>query len=386
MADFINRDLEKNVAAATPPAAVVIIGPRRCGKTTFLRQLVKTLSGETRWFNCDYASDAQQLRIGSKSDAEALLRLAPNIVIDEAQRVPDIELLLKMLVDCNETLPSPSRIFVTGSSALELAASTAESAVGRIKQRRMWPLSMHEIAGVRSWAYVQENLGSFMVYGTNPLVVKDPENAADILADYTDGILFKDLFQLAEIRRNSKFVDLVTMLCRRIGSEVNFESLGRDLGLSRMTVVRYVDLLELCSIVKVVGSYAKNLDNELKKGKKIYFTDLGIRNALLGDFSPISSRPDAGAIWENFFFMERLKMHDTLRDRKRMYFWRTKGVKPAEVDLLEVEDQSMQAFECKLSSKAHHKSEKEFVEAYPDCGINVATPANCLRYFDFSPA
>lgn len=381
MSEFIPRALEKVIGGATPPNAVVVIGPRRCGKTTFLRHFVKTLGQETRWLNCDLPADVNQLHFVSQGDVETFLRQAPIIVIDEAQRVPDIGLVIKTLVDINELRDQPSRIFITGSSSLELANGVKESAVGRVKERRMWPLAMQEIANHRSWGYVHENLSNFLVYGTYPAVVKDFESAWDVLNDYVDGILFKDLFQMAEIRRNNKFVDLVTALCYRIGSEINYESLGRDLDLSKLTVQRYINLLELCSIVKVVPSYSKNLDNELKKGKKVYFTDVGVRNALIGDFSPFSTRADAGALWENFFYMERVKMHDTLRDRKKMYFWRTKGYQPKELDFVEVVNQRMEGFECKLSDRASANVGVDFKKSYPACQIHVVTPNNCLPFF-----
>ena len=183
-----------------------------------------------------------------------------------------------------------------------------------------------------------------MIYGTYPAAVKDFEGAIDTLSDYVDGILFKDVFKLADIRRNSRFVDLVSLLAYRIGSEVSLESLG----------------------------------NELKKGKKIYFMDLGIRNALIGDFSPLSERPDAGQLWENFFFMERVKIHDTLRDRKRIFFWHTKTNKPNKLDFTEVRNREMEAFECKLSEKAKAKPGNAFLSAYPECRIHVVTPSNAL--------
>lgn len=378
MTDFVRREIESAIANATPPAAAVIIGPRRCGKTTFLRNLAASYDGETRWLNCDLPAASARLNFETENDVDAFLRLAPTIVIDEAQRVPNIGLILKMLVDRNELRERPSRIFVTGSSSLDLADGIKESAVVRIAERRMWPFSMKEIAGHRSWGFVEDNLSNFMIYGTYPAAVKDFEGAIDTLTDYVDGILFKDVFKLADIRRSSRFVDLVSLLACRIGSEVSLESLGNDLGINRLTVERYIDLLERCAIIKVVPSYSKNLGNELKKGRKIYFTDLGIRNALIGDFSPLSERPDAGQLWENFFFMERVKIHDTLRDRKRIFFWRTKTNKPNKLDFIEVRNREMEAFECKLSEKAKAKPGKAFLSAYPECRIQVVTPSNAL--------
>lgn len=272
MPDFVRRGIEFAIANATASAAAVIIGPRRCGKTTFLRNLVTSYEGEARWLNCDLPGASARLNFDTENDVDAFLRLAPTIIIDEAQRVPNIGLILKMLVDRNELSERPSRIFVTGSSSLDLADGIKESAVGRIAERRMWPFSMKEIARHRSWGFVEDNLSNFMIYGTYPAAFNDFEGAIDTLSDYVDGILFKDVFKLADIRRNSRFVDLVSLLAYRIGSEVSLESLGNDLGLNRLTVERYIDLLERCAIIKVVPSYSKSLSNELKKGKKIYPT------------------------------------------------------------------------------------------------------------------
>lgn len=381
MTDFISRALEENIASAPPPQAIVIIGPRRCGKTTFLKNLIKKTDGSVRWFNCDLASDVNTLRLETKADVEATLRLARIIVIDEAQKVPNIGNVIKLLVDANEERENPVRIFVTGSSSLSLASGIQESSVGRFRLRHMWPFSIQELATHFGWGYVQENLENFMVYGCYPSVVNNFDDAVDTLIGYREGFLYRDLLQLAEIRRSSTLSNLVTKLSYRIGSEINYESLGSELGINRLTVERYINLLEQCRIIKVVPSFSKNLDNELKKGKKIYFTDLGIRNAVIEDFSPFSSRADAGAIWENFFFMERLKLHDTALDRKRQFFWRTKENKPKELDLIEVCDQSMQAFECKLSENAQAKPGSAFFKAYPECDIHVVTPRNALGFF-----
>ena len=381
MTDFIRRAQEESVAKATPPQAVVIIGPRRCGKTTFLKELVKGYPGGVRWFNCDLQSHVELLQPKTTGDVEAILRMAPTLVIDEAQKVPGIGNVLKLLVDANERREDPVRIFVTGSSSLQLSSGVKESAVGRFKERRLWPFSMKELADHWNWGYVQENLENFMVFGCNPQVIANFDEAPETLINYREGLLFRDLLQLADLRRSTQLTDLLTKLSYRIGSVISYDSLGREICLSRATVQRYIDLLELCAIIKVVPSYSRNLDNELKKGKKIYFTDLGVRNALIEDFSPFSSRADAGAIWENFFFMERLKIHDFSLDRKRMFFWRNKEHRPKEIDFLEVRDQQMAAFECKLSPKAQANPGKAFRKAYPDCPIQVVTPQNALTFF-----
>lgn len=185
-----------------------------------------------------------------------------------------------------------------------------------------------------------------MTYGTYPNAFIDSENARRTLRDYCDGILYKDLFKLSGVRLNNKFEVLVRVLAYNIGSEVNYDYLSRETGLNKTTVADYVTLLEQCNIVRLCPSYAKNLANEIKKGKKIYFVDTGIRNAIINDFSPMPARRDrdAGALWENFFFIERLKLHSLRQDSISMYFWLTSGNKTHELDFVEVKDGKNESF------------------------------------------
>ena len=176
------------------------------------------------------------------------------------------------------------------------------------------------------------------IYGTYPAVFTDPDHAESTLRNYCDCVLYKDLFALAGIRQNEKFMHLVKLLAYNVGSEVNYDNLARDTGLSRTTVADYLQLLEQCFIIKICPSFSRNLSNELKKGKKVYFCDNGVRNAIIGDFSPMVARPsqDGGALWENFFFMERVKLHSIRNDFTDMYFWRTTSNNPHELDFLEL--------------------------------------------------
>ena len=377
--DLIKRGIQDSVDGQTPPKAVLIFGARRIGKTTLLEQIVDR--NTSAWYTGDSYSDIERLKLLSEGDVKTLLFQSDTLIIDEAQRIPDIGLLLKRLVDMNMTLDSPVRIFVTGSSSLELAKGIKESAVGRLVQRQMWPLSVTELAQApkSSWAKVLRDLDWHLVYGMFPEVYNEPQKARILLKDYVDGILFKDLFSLGGIRLNSKFEVLVRLLAYSVGSEVSYDSLARETGLNKTTVADYITLLEQCFIVKVCPSYAKNLANELKKGKKVYFCDNGIRNAIIENFDPLPSRHDRGALWENFFFMERVKLHSLLQDFCRIYFWRTSGKKTNELDFIEVIDGKMQAFECKLSPKAEAKPGPDFEAAYPDCPINVVSPATMLK-------
>lgn len=376
---YIQRELQPQITRETPPKAVVIFGARQIGKTTLLTELSQ-YEKSVRWFNGDLITDHRQLQFSSSTDVELTLRQADTIIIDEAQRFPNIGLILKQLVDVNVRLNLGKKIFATGSSSLELAKGVKESAVGRLVHRQMWPLSISEIAAAKGWGEISQNIERLMIYGTYPAVFTDPDHAEPTLRNYCDGVLYKDLFALAGIRQNEKFMHLVKLLAYNVGSEVNYDNLARDTGLSRTTVADYLQLLEQCFIIKICPSFSRNLSNELKKGKKVYFCDNGVRNAIIGDFSPMVARPsqDGGALWENFFFMERVKLHSIRNDFTDMYFWRTTSNNPHELDFLEVKNERIRAFECKLSSSAKARPGK-FTTAYPDAPIDTVTPDDLMR-------
>lgn len=376
---YIQRELQPQITRETPPKAVVIFGARQIGKTTLLTELSQ-YEKSVRWFNGDLITDHRQLQFSSLTDVELTLRQADTIIIDEAQRFPNIGLILKQLVDVNVRLNLGKKIFATGSSSLELAKGVKESAVGRLVHRQMWPLSISEIAAAKGWGEISQNIERLMIYGTYPAVFTDPDHAESTLRNYCDGVLYKDLFALAGIRQNEKFMHLVKLLAYNVGSEVNYDNLARDTGLSRTTVADYLQLLEQCFIIKICPSFSRNLSNELKKGKKVYFCDNGVRNAIIGDFSPMVARPsqDGGALWENFFFMERVKLHSIRNDFTDMYFWRTTSNNPHELDFLEVKNERIRAFECKLSSSAKARPGK-FTTAYPDAPIDTVTPDDLMR-------
>lgn len=376
---YIQRELQPQIIRETPPKAVVILGARQIGKTTLVSEL-SLHEKSVRWFNGDLNTDHRLLQFSSTTDVELTLRQADTIVIDEAQRFPNIGLILKQLIDENIRLNLGKKIFATGSSSLELAKGVKESAVGRLVHRQMWPLSISEIAAAKGWGEICQNIERLMIYGTYPAVFTDPDHAEATLRNYCDGVLYKDLFALAGIRKNEKFMHLVQLLAFNVGSEVNYDNLARDTGLSKTTVAEYLQLLEQCFIIKICPSFSRNLSNELKKGKKVYFCDNGVRNAIIGDFSPMAARrgQDASALWENFFFMERVKFHSIRNDLTDMYFWRTTSNNPHKLDFLEVKNEKIRAFECKLSpsAKARHK---KFTTAYPDAPIQTVTPDDLMK-------
>lgn len=365
---YIRRELEAPILRGTlRNRAELILGPRQVGKSTMLDHLVQNqrfikLTGE----------DEDDLSI--LADPKTFLTLTqqfPNVIIDEAQFVPNIGRVIKRLVDNNTT---DSRIFVTGSSALDLGGHLKESAAGRFNSYNLWPLSLEELAEHSSWIEVKRQINDRMIYGCHPDVINDPAHAKEYLLDFTDSILYKDLFKLAEVRKPADLTKLVTFLAANVGSEIRYGSIASELGIQNKTIERYVDLLASCFILKVVPSWSRNPTAELKLSKKIYFYDNGIRNALLKNFAPVPAREDKGALWENLFFTERLKLHAFRRDGGEIYFWRTK--KQHEMDFIEIVNGTIAAFECKAGNKINSTSIKAFSRAYPNIPVTVVSPDN----------
>lgn len=365
---YIRRELEAPILRGTlRNRAELILGPRQVGKSTMLDHLVQNqrfikLTGE----------DEDDLSI--LADPKTFLTLTqqfPNVIIDEAQFVPNIGRVIKRLVDNNTT---DSRIFVTGSSALDLGGHLKESAAGRFNPYNLWPLSLEELAEHSSWIEVKRQINDRMIYGCHPDVINDPAHAKEYLLDFTDSILYKDLFKLAEVRKPTDLTKLVTFLAANVGSEIRYGSIASELGIQNKTIERYVDLLASCFILKVVPSWSRNPTAELKLSKKIYFYDNGIRNALLKNFAPVPAREDKGALWENLFFTERLKLHAFRRDGGEIYFWRTK--KQHEMDFIEIVNGTIAAFECKAGNKINSTSIKAFSRAYPNIPVTVVSPDN----------
>lgn len=365
---YIHRELEAPILRGTlRNRAELILGPRQVGKSTMLDHLVQNqrfikLTGE----------DEDDLSI--LADPKTFLTLTqqfPNVIIDEAQFVPNIGRVIKRLVDNNTT---DSRIFVTGSSALDLGGHLKESAAGRFNSYNLWPLSLEELAEHSSWIEVKRQINDRMIYGCHPDVINDPAHAKEYLLDFTDSILYKDLFKLAEVRKPTDLTKLVTFLAANVGSEIRYGSIASELGIQNKTIERYVDLLASCFILKVVPSWSRNPTAELKLSKKIYFYDNGIRNALLKNFAPVPAREDKGALWENLFFTERLKLHAFRRDGGEIYFWRTK--KQHEMDFIEIVNGTIAAFECKAGNKINSTSIKAFSRAYPNIPVTVVSPDN----------
>lgn len=373
---FIPRRISSSILCVPKSKAVELFGMRQVGKTTLLEHLYKNY--RTAWYTGDSPEDRRILTsLPSSNELRLLISDYQYIVIDEAQKIPSIGLLIKRFVD----LKTECQLIVTGSSSLDLAGGTFESAAGRFRLYKLWPFSAQELAGSSSWIDEIRSLPDRLVFGSFPFVIDDPEQAKEDLVTYAVSTAFKDIFSLSGIRDHRSFENLVTILAHNIGNLITTSSLGRECGLSSTAVDNYLTLLEHSFIIKVLPSYAKNLANELKKSKKIYFCDLGLRNAILRRFTPFSTRPpeEQGALFENYFVMERIKKCSYDSRLTRHYFWRTKNSN--EIDLIEMTDDNMEAFEIKLS-QPKAKIPPSFREAYPNALFHTVNRDNFYKYLE----
>lgn len=340
--------------------AVIVIGPRQVGKTTLVRQITQNLPKKTLWLTGDDPETRSLLNNISLARLQNLLGQNEVVVVDEAQRFTNAGLMLKLITD---HLPQV-QLYVTGSSSLDLAAQTKESLTGRKIEFHLYPLSFVEMCGHHGYLTERSLLEHRMLYGYYPEVVQqDIPQAQKILNDLSDGLMYKDLLTLDQIKKPSLLVKLLQALALQIGSEVRYLEVAQIIGADPLTVERYIDLLEQSFVLFRLPSLSRNARNEIKKGRKIYFYDNGIRNAILKNFSPLALRNDTGALWENFLLAERMKRNAYSDYLCNAYFWRTTSQQ--EIDYVEDANGRLNAFEFKWQSKKPVRFPATFLENYP---------------------
>lgn len=352
--------------------AIIIYGARRTGKTTILNALAQTLSN-VHYINCDLIDGQEAFNFRNQEEIEQDFSRYSFLLIDEAQRVADIGIKLKALID---TLPE-LQIIATGSSSLDLSNITIEPLTGRKFEFLVTPLSTAEILAHEGIAAVKGGLRQRLVYGNYPEVFLEKHMPVEIVKEIAGSYLYKDVLIYQDIKRPDLLKKLLLALALQIGSEVSYTELGNTVGLDRKTVEKYIWLLEQSFVVYRLGSFSKNLRNELKRAVKIYFWDNGIRNALINNFNPLDKRSDAGALWENHIITERRKQMLNQRANFDHYFWRTTSQQ--ELDLIEVEDTRIKAFEIKWSPRKCAKLPPAFSKGYPEAEFMVINQDNHLK-------
>jgi len=349
---MIVRQLERTIKENIKPGFInVIYGPRRVGKTVLLEKLIsKTPKDKLLFLNGDTKEAREALSSTSEVALSELVEKVSVVAIDEAQRIPDIGLSLKILID-----KFPNKTFyVTGSSSLSLSRGVREPLTGRSIKYRLYPLSSPELAlNLQSFqkTYLLENL---LIFGGYPylLNLKTSNEKRAYLKSIIEDYLFRDIALLKDISSPEVLLKLATLLAFQIGSIMSLNELSRNLGIDVKTVKRYISLMKLGFIIFEISSFSKNPRKELAKSKKYYFWDLGIRNALTDQFLPLDSRTDVGALWENFLAIERIKKNEYAKIQKEYYFWRT--YEKAEIDWIELFEGKISAFEFKWRKTKNH--------------------------------
>lgn len=370
MPTHIKRQLISRIENLPKNQSIILYGAHGTGKASLLENLV--FEDKTRWFRGDDPRDVQFLSsLSTTADLKMLLASVSCIVILEAQLIPRAGLLIKRLLD----LKSSTRLLVTSSTALDLTDRVAE----RVRIATLWPLSYEEITESSSWIEAIRSLPIRLVLGSYPIVFANPQQARENLKTYIESDLLKDVLSYAEIRKPSSLLRLLQVLADQIGIVSPTDALARASGLNAGTVESYLHLLEDCFIIKVLPSYCGRLSSELKKSKKIYFCDLGLRNAILNNFSPFGSRSptEKARLFENYFIMERIKFRSYSNSFVSFYFWRNKS--GSEIDLIEANENKIHAFEIRLS-KDTAKIPPTFAVAYPEVPYITVNEKNFYRY------
>ncbi len=354
--------------------AIVIIGARQVGKSTLLKDLFANRQ-DVLWMNGDDQDVRNLFDNLSSTRAKAIIGKNNILIIDEAQRITDIGLKIKLFTDQVEGV----QVIATGSSSFELANRLNEPLTGRKREFKMFPITFSEMVNHTSLLDELRMIPHRMVYGYYPEVVTNLGDEKNILKELADSYLYRDILSLDNISKPEKLVKLLQALALQIGEQVSYNEVGQLIGIDPKTVEKYVDVLEKCYVIFRLGSFSRNLRNELKNSRKIYFWDLGIRNAVIGNFSNIENRADVGALWENYVISERMKKKLYSDAFTNFWFWRTQQQK--EVDLIEEEDGKMHAYEFKWNpKKANVKVPDSFAKAYPDATFDVITNENVEEF------
>ncbi len=370
---MIIRKLEENLRAlAGDGKAIILIGPRQVGKTTLLKTLTK--GKNVLWLDADDSTVRNALDNPNEAMLRVLIGEKTTLVIDEAQRINNIGLAVKILVDQFEGL----QIYVSGSSAFEISNKLNEPLTGRKWELQLFPFTFSELTANKGYLEEISLLPHRLVFGTYPEVVNHANTAKQRIQALANSYLYKDVFAIDEIKKSEKFQILLKSLAFQIGQQVSYNELAKQCGLDVGTVERYIHVLEKAFVIFRIPSFQRNLRNELKKSKKIYFIDNGIRNAVIEMWQPIDSRTDKGALWENFLMSERWKKHHYEQSNTKMYFWRTTAQQ--EIDLIEEENGVLRAYEFKYSPTKVSKLSSTFLSSY---NPTVATTIHSENLFEF---
>lgn len=354
--------------------ALLIFGARQCGKSTLVETILSELDQEWLYLNGDESDVREILTNTTSTKLKAIVGNRKIVFIDEAQRVPNIGLTLKLFTDQIKDV----QVIATGSSAFELSSQVNEPLTGRKYEFMLYPLSFAEMVAEHGLLQEKRLLEHRMTYGYYPEIVTKPGEEKELLKLLAESYLYKDLLTLDQIAKPQMLEKLVKALALQIGSEVSYNEIGQTIGSDSKTVEKYIDLLEKAYVIFRLPAFSRNVRNEIKKGKKIYFYDCGIRNAIVNNFKPVGSRSDIGGLWENFVIAERMKLLRYQGIDAKQYFWRT--IQQQEIDLIEEWEDGLKAFEFKWGKSAKVRFPQTFTNNYPGSETAVIAPENVEEF------
>lgn len=358
---MIKRKLQKNIAERFFKGKVIIItGARQVGKTTLLNMLTEGEQNNSVYLNCDEPDIRSLLTDATSTKLKSIVGSKKFILIDEAQRVKNIGITLKLFVDQLKE----RQVIVTGSSALELSNEISEPLTGRKYEFNLYPFSWSELVDANGYIETNRLLEERILYGMYPEITQTTNNKKELLKNLAESYLFKDVLAFKDLRKPELLEKLIKSLALQIGNQVSYHELSKSLKVDNETIARYIELLEKAFVIFRLSPYSRNLRSEITRMRKVYFFDTGIRNVLINNFNPLELRQDTGALWENFLISEKLKNNKNGNKDVNMYFWRTQ--QKQEIDYLEEYNNQLFAYELKWSSKSKKIIPKTFLNAYPN--------------------
>ena len=377
-AEMIKRAIEDKINNRLIANKVILLfGARRVGKTFLMRQILEKFKGEKLLLNGEDLDSLALLEPQSIANYKRLLNGIDLLAIDEAQNIPEIGKKLKLIGD---EIPG-IKVIASGSSSFDLQNKAGEPLVGRSTQFHLFPFSQVELMQKENSFETRQNLEDRLIFGSYPEVINisDYNQKKDYLRDIVNGYLLKDILAIDGLKNSKKMSELLRLIAYQMGNEVSYDELAKQLGLSRNTVEKYLDLLSKVFVIYRLGAYSGNLRKEISKAAKWFFYDVGIRNAIIGNFNAIAQRNDIGQLWENYLISERIKQNSYLSEGKSFYFWRTYDGQ--EIDLLEQSGDSIKAYELKWGDKLP-KSPRAFSENYPKASFSVINRNNYLDFIE----
>ena len=364
---ILQQSLEKRLFKGK---AILVFGARQTGKSTLMEAILQGQEKDWLTLNGDDADVREALTNTSSTKLKAVIGNKEILFIDEAQRIENIGLTLKLITDQIKNV----QVIATGSSSFELSSKVNEPLTGRKYEFLLYPLSFEEMVNHHGLLEEKRLIEHRLLYGYYPEIVTNPGEEQERLNLLASSYLYKDLLMIEQIKKPALLEKLLKALALQIGSEVNFTEVAQMIGSDRKTVEKYIDLLEKAFVIFRLPALSRNVRNEIKNGKKIYFYDCGIRNAIINNFKPLSARTDVGALWENFIIVERMKYLQYRETKAKHYFWRT--TQQQEIDLIEEIDNTLTAFEFKWNKYARAKIPLTFTENYPGSRTKIVSPDN----------